>query len=82
MLNYFGIFRKWFDDKPKEVELEDELFEQVVERMKAYHRINKFKSRIVLEYLLKAYQSAETIEDLYQTIYLKRNVEEEEKNVE
>lgn len=82
MLNYFGIFRKWFnDDEPKELDFEDELLERVIDRMRAYHKVNKFKSRIVLEYLLKAYQSNETIEELYQTIYLKRNVDEE-KNVE
>lgn len=75
MFNFFEFFT---GRKSKAEEYKDELLENVIAKMREYHRVNKFKSKIVLEYLAKAYESNETIEELYQTIYIKKNVEEEE----
>lgn len=66
-------FLELFGRKRKSEEYKDELLEDVIGKIKEYHRINKFKSKIVLEYLAKAYESNETIEELYQTIYLKNH---------
>ena len=74
----FDIFEFFGQKKPKEEEYKDELLEDVIHKMKEYHRVNKFKSKIVLEYLAKAYESNETIEELYQTIYLKNSDTEQE----
>jgi hypothetical protein len=66
-------FLELFGRKKRSEEYKDELLENVIGKIKEYHRINKFKSKIVLEYLARAYESNETIEELYQTIYLKNN---------
>jgi hypothetical protein len=57
-----------FFKKPKEEK--DVLVEEVISRIKHFHKANKFKSKIVLEYLLTAYQSEDSIEEFYKTIYL------------
>jgi len=57
-----------FFKKPKE-EI-DALVEEVIGRIKHFHKANKFKSKIVLEYILTAYKSEDSIEEFYKTIYL------------
>jgi hypothetical protein len=68
---------KWLLEKKDHFTKQNKsLAEQIYVQVLQLSKENKYKARIVMDYILKAFRSDEALQDLYEKIYLEKDIKE------